>query len=104
ALRELADVPLPAVVEREAERHAAAVRRLALDALELLHGDVGHAVAPPDRDEPDVLLQALRPAALQVAHEQLPERVDLVLRTLPVLGREGVEREVAHAAARGGLR
>src|SRR5205823_7354429 len=55
------------------------------------------AVAAPDEARAHTLLGQVGQLLLDRLAEQLHQRIDLVLRARPVLGREGVHRERPHA-------
>src|SRR3954447_22403208 len=87
----------PAVVERDVQDHARVARGALDGALQL----APHAVAQP-LDAADGLEAYVLPVYLfefepQVALEHAHQRVHFEARALPVLGREGIERERAQA-------
>jgi hypothetical protein len=64
---------------------------------------VGNAVAPPEEAGAHALLREIRELAVYRLVHQLQDRLHLVGRPRPVLGREGVDRERADALVDRGL-
>ena len=71
-----------------------------------IHGllnDIRERFETSDGGELDIVFHEIRQFPTQVVAKQMPKPVNFVLRALPVLDGEGVEREDADAEAGGGL-
>src|SRR5262245_26860298 len=96
----LDDLGAAAVVERDVEQHAAVLRGLLLGRLQLAADIGGELPLAADDVETDVVLQQGVQLEPQVALEQRHQRRHLGHGALPVLDREGVEREHLDPEAR----
>src|SRR5579884_4001789 len=87
------DLRAPAVVERDAQSHAC-VSRCPLDRLLKLAADAfAQRVGAAYRLEANVLAVNLVEFEAEIALEHPHQRVNFESRTLPVLGREGVQSQ-----------
>src|SRR5438046_3744938 len=92
----------PAVVEGDEEREARVVARLERDVLEPATDGQRHAGRAPDHAQPHLVLHEVRQLAIDRLLEQPHQHCDLVLRAVPVLRGERVEREEAQPGRVGG--
>ena len=97
------DLRAPAVVQGDVERHAAARGGRGQSLGQLLLDRRVELVHPPDDAEPDVVLEQVRELAVQVLLQERHERDDLEPRPLPVLDREGIERQSVELETSAGL-
>ena len=91
----------PTVAQGEMQRGAAVCVERGDGGIELLAHKSRQAIQLPDRPQPDVVLIHLRLLCFQVAGEEFHQRLDLRLRTVPILDGKGVQREVPDAQPRG---
>ena len=101
--RGLDDLRAAAVVEGDPELEALVGRRRLLEPLDLGEELGLAAVAPADEARAHALAGEVGQLALDRLDEDLHERVDLVGRARPVLGREGVHAERLDAEVDRGL-
>src|SRR5436305_7845797 len=79
------------VVDRQVQAHTAILARCFHDCLKLTLDNVGERFQAPDRHELDVIVHQRGELPLKVAPKQMPETVDLMAGTLPVLNGESVQ-------------
>src|SRR5439155_18211191 len=103
APRRLDELGPPAVVERDPEADAAVQLGAVLHRLHPRAQRLGCTVATADEAHADALLGEVGQLALDRFTEDLHQRVHLVLRPRPVLGRERVDDDVADAELDSGL-
>ena len=86
-----------AVAEGKRQRCAGVMIERRNGGIELLADKSRQAVQLTDRTQPHLVLVHLPLLGFQVVGEELHQRIDLVLGTIPVLDGEGVKREVTDA-------
>src|SRR5207244_2846231 len=101
--RRARDLLAPAVAHGEDHGHAGVAPGRGDGGAQRLAHRRRQAAEAPDGEQADLMLHHLAELGRQVAAEERHEPVDLARRAAPVLGGEGVEREVADAEAPAGL-